>query len=82
MDVASDRSVQPHPPAPYSAIFLVSSLTCLNLCLIPGEQWELVFSDEFEQDGRSFFPGDDPYWEAVGQSLQSTPLLASSAPPR
>lgn len=24
---------------------------------------ELVFSDEFEQEGRSFYPGDDPYWE-------------------
>lgn len=26
---------------------------------------ELVFSDEFNQDGRTFYPGDDPYWEAV-----------------
>lgn len=25
----------------------------------------LVFSDEFNQDGRTFYPGDDPYWEAV-----------------
>lgn len=25
---------------------------------------ELVFSDEFEEEGRSFYPGDDPYWEA------------------
>lgn len=25
----------------------------------------LVFSDEFNQDGRSFYPGDDPYWEGV-----------------
>ena len=30
-----------------------------------GEEWKLVFSDEFNLDGRSFFPGDDPYWEAV-----------------
>lgn len=30
-----------------------------------GESWELVFSDEFNQDGRSFYPGDDPFWEAV-----------------
>lgn len=30
-----------------------------------GETWELVFSDEFNQDGRTFYPGDDPYWEAV-----------------
>lgn len=26
---------------------------------------ELVFSDEFNLDGRSFYPGDDPYWEAA-----------------
>ncbi|THV03459.1 beta-glucan synthesis-associated [Dendrothele bispora CBS 962.96] len=26
---------------------------------------KLVFSDEFNVDGRSFYPGDDPYWEAV-----------------
>ena len=30
-----------------------------------GKQWQLVFSDEFNTDGRSFYPGDDPYWEAV-----------------
>ena len=31
----------------------------------PSQQWELVFSDEFNVDGRTFYPGDDPYWEAV-----------------
>ncbi|KAI3605273.1 glycoside hydrolase family 16 protein [Moniliophthora roreri] len=30
-----------------------------------GVDMELVFSDEFNRDGRSFYPGDDPYWEAV-----------------
>ncbi|PIL37320.1 hypothetical protein GSI_01013 [Ganoderma sinense ZZ0214-1] len=30
-----------------------------------GEQLELVFSDEFNVEGRTFYPGDDPYWEAV-----------------
>lgn len=25
----------------------------------------LVFSDEFNRDGRSFYPGDDPFWTAV-----------------
>lgn len=25
---------------------------------------KLVFSDEFNTDGRSFYPGDDPFWEA------------------
>lgn len=30
-----------------------------------GVEYELVFSDEFEVDGRSFWDGDDPFWEAV-----------------
>nr|XP_018262958.1 glucosidase [Kwoniella dejecticola CBS 10117]OBR85116.1 glucosidase [Kwoniella dejecticola CBS 10117] len=30
-----------------------------------GEPWSLVFSDEFNKDGRTFFPGDDPFWTAV-----------------
>lgn len=29
-----------------------------------GETWDLVFSDEFNTDGRSFYDGDDPYWTA------------------
>lgn len=33
--------------------------------LYDGQKYSLVFSDEFNTDGRSFFPGDDPYWEAV-----------------
>lgn len=32
---------------------------------VNGKTWELVFSDEFNVDGRTFYPGDDPYWEAV-----------------
>ncbi|TFY75995.1 hypothetical protein EWM64_g8017 [Hericium alpestre] len=32
---------------------------------VPGQEMELVFSDEFEVEGRTFYPGDDPYWEAV-----------------
>nr|XP_019009982.1 uncharacterized protein I206_05544 [Kwoniella pini CBS 10737]OCF48763.1 hypothetical protein I206_05544 [Kwoniella pini CBS 10737] len=30
-----------------------------------GDEWELIFSDEFNREGRTFFDGDDPYWEAV-----------------
>ena len=30
-----------------------------------GQDYVLVFSDEFNLDGRSFHPGDDPFWEAV-----------------
>ncbi|KAK7694771.1 hypothetical protein QCA50_001959 [Cerrena zonata] len=32
---------------------------------INGKSWQLIWSDEFNVDGRSFYPGDDPYWEAV-----------------
>ncbi|CAA7262719.1 unnamed protein product [Cyclocybe aegerita] len=31
----------------------------------PAEEMVLVFSDEFNMDGRTFYPGDDPFWEAV-----------------
>lgn len=31
----------------------------------PDNDLVLVFSDEFNEEGRSFYPGDDPYWEAV-----------------
>ncbi|CAM0135235.1 unnamed protein product [Umbelopsis sp. WA50703] len=30
-----------------------------------GETWNIAFSDEFNQNGRTFYPGDDPFWEAV-----------------
>ncbi|KAI9574771.1 glycoside hydrolase family 16 protein [Boletus coccyginus] len=30
-----------------------------------GPDMELVFSDEFNVPGRTFWPGDDPYWEAA-----------------
>uniref|UniRef100_A0A8H7XY82 GH16 domain-containing protein n=1 Tax=Psilocybe cubensis TaxID=181762 RepID=A0A8H7XY82_PSICU len=29
-----------------------------------GSDMILVFSDEFNEEGRTFYPGDDPYWEA------------------
>ena len=29
-----------------------------------GKPMVLVFSDEFNQDGRSFYPGEDPFWQA------------------
>ncbi|TBU39860.1 glycoside hydrolase family 16 protein [Dichomitus squalens] len=32
---------------------------------VTGKKWQLVFSDEFNTEGRFFYPGDDPYWEAV-----------------
>lgn len=41
-----------------------------------GKTLNLVFSDEFEDDGRTFYPGDDPYfagvnlWYGVTQDLE------------
>src|SRR5215813_12087589 len=44
----------------------------------PNDEWDLVFSDEFNQDGRTFYPGDDPYWEAVDLHYwQTVPQLPS-----
>ncbi|GFZ52301.1 Beta-glucan synthesis-associated protein KRE6 [Saitozyma sp. JCM 24511] len=37
-----------------------------------GEEYNLVFSDEFNRDGRTFYPGDDPYWTAVDIHYWST----------
>ncbi|KAJ3771688.1 beta-glucan synthesis-associated protein [Lentinula raphanica] len=37
-----------------------------------GSDWQLVFSDEFNTDGRTFYPGDDPYWEAVNLQYWET----------
>jgi beta-glucan synthesis-associated protein KRE6 len=37
----------------------------------PTQEFQLVFSDEFNTDGRSFYPGDDPYWEAVDMNYYS-----------
>lgn len=39
-----------------------------------GEEYELVFSDEFNVDGRSFYPGDDPFWEAVDLWVSMTAI--------
>ncbi|KAJ7103721.1 glycoside hydrolase family 16 protein [Mycena epipterygia] len=33
--------------------------------LYSGKQMKLVFSDEFNTDGRTFYPGDDPYFEEL-----------------
>lgn len=30
-----------------------------------GKDLQLVWSDEFNVEGRTFYPGDDPYWEAL-----------------
>ncbi|PCH33736.1 glycoside hydrolase family 16 protein [Wolfiporia cocos MD-104 SS10] len=42
---------------------------------VNGNSWQLVFSDEFNVDGRTFWPGDDPYWEAVNLHYWQTENL-------
>ncbi|KAL6308456.1 glycoside hydrolase family 16 protein [Sparassis latifolia] len=37
-----------------------------------GTTYNLMFSDEFETAGRTFWPGDDPYWEAVNFNYWAT----------
>ncbi|EJF56767.1 beta-glucan synthesis-associated [Dichomitus squalens LYAD-421 SS1] len=37
-----------------------------------NQAYELVFSDEFNVDGRTFYPGDDPFWEAADLWYGST----------
>ncbi|CEL55357.1 Beta-glucan synthesis-associated protein KRE6 OS=Saccharomyces cerevisiae (strain ATCC 204508 / S288c) GN=KRE6 PE=1 SV=2 [Rhizoctonia solani AG-1 IB] len=37
-----------------------------------GQEYDLVFSDEFNTDGRTFNPGDDPFWEAVDLNYWAT----------
>ena len=39
-----------------------------------GFEYDLVFSDEFNTPGRSFYPGDDPFWEAADLWVGVTPL--------
>ncbi|KAL7417565.1 beta-glucan synthesis-associated [Mrakia frigida] len=63
-------------PAVIGSFGLIDPATPLDkrtwTSLETGEEMELVFSDEFEEDGRSFFPGDDAYWEAVDLHYWST----------
>jgi hypothetical protein len=40
-----------------------------------GKEWTLVFSDEFEKEGRTFFEGDDPFFTAVDLHYWPTGLV-------
>ncbi|KAG6378626.1 glycoside hydrolase family 16 protein [Boletus reticuloceps] len=45
-----------------------------------GPDMVLVFSDEFNVPGRTFWPGDDPYWEAVDLHYWATNNLEWYSP--
>lgn len=47
------RSSLIDPDTPDSAMYKESST---------GKKFKLVFSDEFNREGRTFYPGEDPYW--------------------
>ena len=36
--------------------------SAMNRTAINGDELELVFSDEFNDNNRTFYEGDDPYW--------------------
>jgi len=36
-----------------------------------NSDWELVFSDEFNEDGRTFYEGDDPFWQGESKNSSS-----------
>lgn len=39
-----------------------------------GRKYQLAFSDEFNREGRTFFPGDDPFVSETCESI-SLPFL-------
>lgn len=45
-----------------------------------GSTQKLVFSDEFNTDGRTFYDGDDPYFQAVDIWYGATQDLEVSSP--
>lgn len=55
-----ERQMFIDPATPKEAYELKSTFSKNN-----GKTFKLVFSDEFNTDGRSFYPGEDPFWEAV-----------------
>ncbi|CCM02458.1 uncharacterized protein FIBRA_04557 [Fibroporia radiculosa] len=45
-----------------------------------GVTYDLIFSDEFDTPGRTFWPGDDPFWEAVNLNYWPTGDIEWYAP--
>lgn len=45
-----------------------------------GHEYTLVFSDEFEQEGRTFNEGDDPYWTAIDSHYCEANTLSMAVP--
>jgi len=85
--VLSNNSSPPSPPSPPGPSPNTRPLvdpdtpsSALNTTDLQGQHFDLVFSDEFATDGRSFGGNDDPYWEAVDHYNPSTNDLEYYSP--
>jgi hypothetical protein len=54
-------------------VHTITSLTKTDI-----RKYKLVFSDEFEQDGRTFHDGRDPRWTALNKNDSKLPALKAS----
>lgn len=64
-DLAQNMSSVGQPLVPSELPIDPDSPKGLTWKSVTGDTWKLVFSDEFNQDGRTFGPGEDKNWEAV-----------------
>ncbi|KAJ1734018.1 hypothetical protein LPJ61_001288 [Coemansia biformis] len=64
-ELAANRTSAGQPLVPASLPVDPDSPPGLTWTSVENKKWALVFSDEFEKDGRTFGPGEDPTWEAV-----------------
>ncbi|KAI5481578.1 glycoside hydrolase family 16 protein [Pseudohyphozyma bogoriensis] len=60
------------PMMPFSLIDTDTPSDVYQKIGLDGEEYSLVFSDEFNTDGRTFWPGDDPWWEALDLNYWQT----------
>lgn len=61
------------PPISTRALIDIDTPTsAYTMTGVDGAELELVFSDEFNVDGRTFYPGMDPYFEAVNLHYYAT----------
>lgn len=54
--------------------------SALTKTAMDGSDWNLVFSDEFNKEGRTFYDGDDQFWTAVDLHYQATQDLEWYSP--
>ncbi|OZJ03628.1 hypothetical protein BZG36_03728 [Bifiguratus adelaidae] len=63
------NTTEPRPPTIVLPIDPDTPASAHQKLASDGTYWDLVFSDEFNQDGRTFYPGSDPYWGGRRSSL-------------